>query len=224
MDKDCKRNIKNFEILGQQYVLPYATSENHTQDNILIEATVLFALHGYSAVSIKDIAAKVSVTPGALYNYFGSKEDLWDAVIDHAMRLYHLYYDKLDEALANTKSFDEVLDIMFLEPTQMKNMFTCYAFGLIQTEQFRNARAGDIVCGTFLEYGINFTKKWFNRCVERGFVRPFDAELVATLFMHDVMIGINLKVHESLGRKIPYDITEMFKALRQLILRLVEKC
>ncbi|MDR1875379.1 MAG: TetR/AcrR family transcriptional regulator [Synergistaceae bacterium] len=216
-----KEKITSFDVLGQRYDLPYSTTGNPTKEHILIESTMLFALKGYAAVSMRDIAAKAGVTPGALYNHFTSKEDLWEAVVDHAMQLYFLYHKNLDEALEKADTFEEVLEMIFAEPTRMKNMFTCYAFGLIQTEQFRSEHAGKIFNGTFLEYGIRFAQKWFDRCIERGLVRAFDTHTVATVFIHGVMIGINLKVQESLKRDIPYDITRMFEDLRQFILRSV---
>ncbi|MBM3345209.1 MAG: TetR/AcrR family transcriptional regulator, partial [Betaproteobacteria bacterium] len=47
---------------------------------IINEAARLFARKGFDATSIRDIAAAVKITVGALYWYFESKEELFSAV------------------------------------------------------------------------------------------------------------------------------------------------
>ena len=121
----------SFDVFGKRYVLPYAEGTNRTKEQILIESTVLFALKGYSAVSMRDIAQKVGITPAALYNHFASKDDLWKEVMDHSIRLFQLYHEQLDEELKKADSFEEILRTLFDELSQMKNAFTCFGFGLI---------------------------------------------------------------------------------------------
>jgi TetR/AcrR family transcriptional regulator, cholesterol catabolism regulator len=49
----------------------------------LIEAALaVFARKGVDAASVKDIAGSAAVTPGLLYHYFDSKEDLVAAVLE----------------------------------------------------------------------------------------------------------------------------------------------
>jgi AcrR family transcriptional regulator len=214
------KNIAHFEVLGRRYDLPYLSEGGSTKEDILIESTVLFATKGYATVSMRDIAGKVGITPGALYNHFSSKEDLWNAVLSHTIGLYRLYHEQLEETLKKANTFEEVVNCLFSEPAQMRNLFTCYGFGLLQTEQFRDSRAGESFTNLFLDYGINFAKKWFDICVERGLVRAFNTRLMAAVFVHTVMIGIDLRVQESLNREIPCSISQMFEDLRLFILEM----
>lgn len=46
------------------------------QQQILDTAAQLFRAYGYDAVGLRDIAAKIGVTTGALYHHFGSKEEI----------------------------------------------------------------------------------------------------------------------------------------------------
>ena len=68
-----KKDLSVFDVLGKHYDLPYAEGTNRTKEQILIESTLLFALKGYSDVSMRDIAQKVGITPAALYNHFTTK-------------------------------------------------------------------------------------------------------------------------------------------------------
>jgi AcrR family transcriptional regulator len=54
-----------------------------TQENILKVASGLFASKGYSAVSMRDVAAAVGVTVANLYYHFTDKEELVRASLAH---------------------------------------------------------------------------------------------------------------------------------------------
>jgi AcrR family transcriptional regulator len=56
-----------------------------SKENIENIALELFALKGYHATSISQIAQKAGISKGLLYNYFESKEKLLDSII---MRVY----------------------------------------------------------------------------------------------------------------------------------------
>jgi AcrR family transcriptional regulator len=211
-------NVDTYEIFGENYILPSMESDaSLTKKRIVMESTVLFAKKGYTGVSMRDIAQQIGIKPASLYHHFGSKEILWNTVIDHALKLYFLYHQNLEETLQKANSFEEVIQTMFQEPTEMKNIFTCYAFALIQTEQFSDKLAGKTYLNTFLKYGISFHKKWLDNCVERGFVQPFDTDIAATIFIQTVLSSITLKVHELLGQELPYDFTEIFNKLRNFL-------
>lgn len=206
-----------YELFGESVPLPLFEDCSKTKEKIVVDATILFARRGFEAVSIRDIASKIGVKPSSLYNHFPSKELLFEAVIKHAEDLYLLYFKHLDEALQSARNFSQILDIIFLEPMKMSNKFTCYAFSLVQTEQFRDRRSAMIYTNTFLDYSINFFKNWFDTCVERGMCQPFDGRTAATVIMHSVLIGINLKVHEYLNQHPPYSFAEMFSDLKQFL-------
>jgi AcrR family transcriptional regulator len=53
-----------------------------TSRALLDSATTLFADRGYARTSLDEIAAGARVTKGALYGHFGSKQDLFRAVLE----------------------------------------------------------------------------------------------------------------------------------------------
>ncbi|MDR1607429.1 MAG: TetR/AcrR family transcriptional regulator [Deltaproteobacteria bacterium] len=209
-----------FNILGETINLPLVEDIGKTKEIILVNSTILFSKKGYDAVSIRDIAKVIGIKPSSLYNHYSSKEALFEAVLRHAEDLYLLYFRRLDENLAKCRSLEEMLDLMFSEPKKMGNIFTCYAFSLIQTEQFRDERSGMIMTNTFLEYSINFIKNWLDKAVEKGYADPFDTKTVAVLIMEHVLMSINLRVHECLDRHIPFSYAETFDGLKLIILKL----
>jgi len=57
-----------------------------TRRAILDAALDLFLTHGYAQVSIRNIAARVEYSPGAIYGYFASKDDIFFALAEEGLR------------------------------------------------------------------------------------------------------------------------------------------
>ncbi|GAA3642026.1 TetR family transcriptional regulator [Microbacterium awajiense] len=56
------------------------------RERILDAAVAEFEAHGYDAATIRSIAARADVDPALVHHYFGSKADLFTAVIDAPMQ------------------------------------------------------------------------------------------------------------------------------------------
>lgn len=70
----------------------YQEIRQEKSQRIMNSALELFALHGYESTTINQIAKKASISKGLLYNYFESKEDLLEAIlnkgIDEMMEIF----------------------------------------------------------------------------------------------------------------------------------------
>lgn len=209
-----------YTIFSSNYQLPISESGNKTKEQILLIATVYFAKNGYAAVSMRDIAKVMGIRPSSLYNHYESKEALWNDVLQHASDLYMLYFKHLDDVMAKATSFEEILEAVFYEPKRLVNVFSSYAFCLIQAEQFRNENAGEIFEQIFLRYSIDFFREWFDKCVARGLVRQFDTQTVASLIMHSVLVGLEVEVHRQLkpSSTPPYTPATMFADVERFLL------
>lgn len=52
-----------------------------TKERILLTALELFAVGGYEAVSVSDIAGALGMTKAALYRHYRSKRDIFDSIL-----------------------------------------------------------------------------------------------------------------------------------------------
>jgi TetR/AcrR family acrAB operon transcriptional repressor len=52
-----------------------------TRENVLTAALKVFSQCGYSAARLEDVARAAGVTRGAVYHHFGSKEELYKALV-----------------------------------------------------------------------------------------------------------------------------------------------
>jgi AcrR family transcriptional regulator len=64
---------------------PYAKSAQRSSD-ILDAATTVFATHGYTGGSLRDIARRLDLTLRSVVHHFGTKYELLEAVLDRADR------------------------------------------------------------------------------------------------------------------------------------------
>jgi AcrR family transcriptional regulator len=68
------------------------------REQIIKNATRLFARKGYAQTSMKDIGKACSMTPANLYNYIGKKDDLLTLVIrDNYAYLYKILHEIEDD-------------------------------------------------------------------------------------------------------------------------------
>ncbi|HBF42618.1 MAG TPA: hypothetical protein DDW42_03120 [Desulfobacteraceae bacterium] len=59
-----------------------------TRQNITKKALQVFSVKGYYNTSINDILEATGLTKGGLYGHFRSKEDIWYAVYEEAVRIW----------------------------------------------------------------------------------------------------------------------------------------
>jgi len=69
--------------------VPRSTEQNEamraaTRTRIETAATALFAVHGFAATSIRDIAAAAGISTGLLYRHYASKDELFDSLVGQA--------------------------------------------------------------------------------------------------------------------------------------------
>ena len=58
-----------------------------TRQDLLDAALTVFSQKGYTATRLEDVARTAGVTRGAIYHHFGSKADLYGALIEEANKV-----------------------------------------------------------------------------------------------------------------------------------------
>jgi AcrR family transcriptional regulator len=87
--------------LGKQ---PKQVSEK-TKTKILMAALQVFAKEGFPDAKLRVIAAKAGATHNLIRHHFGSKDDLWKAVVDYGLRLRE---NRLKQIITDGKNLDAV--------------------------------------------------------------------------------------------------------------------
>lgn len=99
-----------------------APDATNRRQSILLAAEKLFALGGYHAVSMRDIAAEAQV-PVALVSYhYGTKQDLYHAIFESWLPSIRQRRGLLDEAMASDASLSlEAVLAAFVKPLVTMN-------------------------------------------------------------------------------------------------------
>jgi AcrR family transcriptional regulator len=66
------------------------------REEILTHAMHVFAKKGFCATKISDVAASAGLSPGLVYHYFESKEDMFVAVISQSLAITNSCVKKVD--------------------------------------------------------------------------------------------------------------------------------
>ena len=207
----------DFNIFGLSYQLPLLDTTSETKERLLMSSTILFAKRGYAAVSIRDIAQANGIKPASIYNHFKSKEALWAATLEHLEKLNLLYFEHLEEAVSQARTFEEFLAAIFYEPKRLGNHFTTYGISLIVLEQVNDRLAAEAFQRIF-KLSTDFLREKFDDYVTRGQVRPFDTQVAAVFIMNTVYMGLVAKVQEIEGGPMFFQTEKVFADLERFIL------
>lgn len=210
------------EVIAMKHPLSSISEANTTKEKIMLEASIMFAQRGYAAVSMRDIAEKVNITHPSLYSHFASKEAIFEAILENIKGVYLTYYVRLEKKIRKAKNFEQVLDCLFAEVIDVYKIYIYYGFSMITTEQFRDEKANEVFNDVLVKVGIDYCKQKFDDCIQKGWVKDFDTETLATLFNNSVVMGTLMRTHEDMKQKTAYSARDMFIKLRRFMLHSVE--
>ena len=92
---------------------------NEKQNTIRNAALACFAKHGYEKASINDIAVAAGISKASIFQYFGSKQALYQYLLDYCTAQMKQAYDAntLEE---NTDFFDRVWEASVMKVGNLK--------------------------------------------------------------------------------------------------------
>ena len=77
-----------------------------TRQDLLDAALTVFSKKGYTATRLEDVARAAGVTRGAIYHHFGSKAELYSALIEEANKVGN---SAIDRAVTEGGTFIEIV-------------------------------------------------------------------------------------------------------------------
>lgn len=122
---------------------PPASTAAETRERLLEAAQRQFSTLGYDATTNKDIANAAGITTGAIYHYFESKRDLYEAVLDHVQEIV---YERFGAAIAGVQGtvarIHAVLDAAV--ELEMEDPSLAAFIVAVPTEAMRHAEIADL--------------------------------------------------------------------------------
>ena len=87
-----ERTLGKMDGVNQQYYFfgkrSMSMEKGSTREEILEAALDLFAVNGYEATSISQLADAVGIRKASLYSHFANKQDILDTVVETVLKGY----------------------------------------------------------------------------------------------------------------------------------------
>jgi len=204
--------------------IPGSGCDNETKNRILDEATKLFALNGFGAVSMRDIAKSSETQTSTIYYYYESKELLLEDVLSRFEKGYRHYFEWLKDANMKADSLEELMDNMFnKEFLEMLEPMSCLGMSLAIKEHHHNVSARKRFFELFLEHSIAYMQSDFDNLAEKGLIPQSNTKIIAAIFMFCVMAGNDVRIHEYAGVEPPIDCMELYSDLKTFLTSALKK-
>lgn len=82
--------------------------ETDKQQRILDTAVEEFASHGFRQASVNRMVQRLGIAKGSIFQYFGTKEGLFQVVFDHAVELVRRSLRQVKQNTADTDFFERI--------------------------------------------------------------------------------------------------------------------
>jgi AcrR family transcriptional regulator len=178
---------------------PQNADGRQTRQAIVDAALQLFAQKGYFGTSLRDIATAVGVRESALYNYFPSKELLFDDLIQshHQAKMGQLA-ELIDQPITDVHASMMQLAMLVLEtfaiPRQQQ------LFRILMSDGIRLARDGRINLLERMHSGQARLHGLMRRLMREGWLRAADPQFLAMEFMGPLFLWRHL---QAIGSTLP---------------------
>jgi len=144
--------------------------EKSTKERLLTSGSILFGEKGYSQVSVREICKHAHTSMNMIHHYFGSKEGLFEAIVDHFdKQLFALPIKLLGKSPRSKEDFQSRIELLF-ETTLDAYLENKVILVFVDREQPK--------LDSLIEFSIGF-KAFIEQAQQLGFARKeLDADMV----------------------------------------------
>ena len=144
----------------------YDTIRKQKKELIMETALELFAEKGFHATSISQIAKKAGISKGLTYNYFESKKEILEELIDHGFSTIYNSFDLNKDGILTEEEFKHFI----------KNNFSLVRENLQHWKLFFSLMLQPMVADTFAkdyeEKGAPYFKMMYDFILSKGSKDP----------------------------------------------------
>ena len=185
--------------------------ENRRQE-IIVAASACFLRNGFHQTTTDEICHEAAITPGGLYHYFGSKEEIISAVIEDTTRATVADLTSTAEASGDVRSAIQALTSLFFEWARNPELDNITRLNVeIWAETLRNEKLAEITRGS-----RSMRRQWLESLIRTAKSEGVYAEQVDPRGLADLIMAIFDGLR--LGRLLWKDDFDVDGALQSLLL------
>lgn len=156
-------------------------------------ALELFSQNGYAGTNIRELTASLGLVKSSMYKHFGSKEEIWNALLDQMIAYY-------GERFGSTEHLPPIPDTLegLLGMTMRMVNFTVHDEKIVMMrkvlaiEQFRDERARELATKHFLTGLTELFTHVLTGMMEKGLIRQNDPRMLAFAYTAPISALIHL--------------------------------
>ncbi len=184
----------------------------HRRQEIIDAARCCFLRSGFHQTTTDEICHEAAITPGGLYHYFGSKEEIISAVIEDTARVAVDNMRSTAEASGNVRSAVQTLGSVFFERARDPQLESTTRLDLeIWSETLRNEKLAEIT-----RESRTLRRQWLESLIRQGQLEGPYTEQVDPKGFADLVMAIFDGLR--LGRLLWRDDFDLEGALQSLVL------
>lgn len=185
--------------------------ENRRRE-IIVAARACFLRNGFHQTTTDEICHEAAITPGGLYHYFGSKEEIISAVIEDTTRATVADLTSTAEASGDMRSAVQALSSLFFEWARNPEIDNITRLHVeIWAETLRNEKLAEITQRT-----RSMRRQWLESLIRKAKSEGVYAEQVDPRGLADLTMAIFDGLR--LGRLLWKDDFDVDGALQSLLL------
>lgn len=161
----------------------------NTKEKILIAALRLFAVHGYEAVSVSQIAGELGMTKGALYKHYKNKRDIFNCIFEYVCQLDversrktgvpEKEFSEMPEAFSNVapESLKEYMKAQFRYWSE--DEIACCFRKMLTLEQYKSEEMNVLYQKAFVSGPLDYIEKLLSEMAKNRTGDPISPKLSA---------------------------------------------
>ncbi|MBW2615282.1 MAG: TetR/AcrR family transcriptional regulator [Deltaproteobacteria bacterium] len=143
-----------------------------TRQNITEKSLQVFSVKGYFNTSISDILEATGLTKGGLYGHFASKEDIWYAVYDEAVKIWRSIVFRDTQNITNPLERIEITIENHLANYLGKDTFDggCFFVNMLVEISGQSEKMSRHILKGFVQFS-RLLRKWLEDADDRGLLK-----------------------------------------------------
>ena len=164
-----------------------------TKERILALALDKFSQKGYDGTNIRELTASLGLVKSAMYRHFGSKEEIWDALLDEMIAYYGARFGSTEHLPPVPDSLEGLVALtMGMADFTIHDEKVVKTRKLLSIEQFRDERARDLATKHFLTGLTDMFTPLFAGMMDKGLLVRDDPAMLAFAYTAPISALIHL--------------------------------
>ena len=180
---------------------------NGTKERILEAALEMFSQNGYAGTNIRELSASLGLVKSGVYKHFGSKEAIWNALLDQMIAYYADHFGSTEHLPPVPDSLEGLVTMtMHMVNITVHDEKIIMTRKVLTLEQFRDARARELATKHFLTGLTDMFTRIFAGMMDKGLLRKDDPGMLAFAYTAPISALIHLcdrepeKTEDALGK------------------------